>query len=157
MNTPDQEKDFTLIKDRSNEQNNRNTNRWNKAVGWFGVKPVRQQKAGLSPSRVLAAFGFQASGEIRDEYIGRWEAVVNDSSDYTLPAGWSMTGDTGTATYVITHNLNNDNYLLFVSPDQISPRIIGIEYALNTVTVAFENDSGTKFVTPARFLLINIV
>jgi len=143
-----------LIRDRSNEQNTVNTFRLNKPIGFFGVKPVRRQPAGTSADRVLNKFGLLSDGEVKDQYFGTWTLTGAGS---TLPDGWAISwSSSAQGDYTLTHNLNNLNYHMFITPQGGSPKLYTVTKSLNTVLVKFENDTGSPSGTSASFLLINI-
>lgn len=119
-----------------------NKYQFDRPVGFFNTEPKPQALNTTSDTQVLVDFGLRADGNKKVNYEGSVQAVVNDSSDYTVPTGWSVVQTGSTGVYTITHNLGSTDYKIFAMSTNGNPRIVGVTKSSNTVVVSFEDDNG---------------
>lgn len=112
----------------TNETNNRNTFRFNKAIGFFGKKPVRQQ-TDMPGDQALKNYGLIGAGVAH--YAGRVTSA--GASTALFPSGWSVVKNSS-GDYTVTHNLNDSTYGL-----QLTLNVAGSAGIIYSVT----NDANT--------------
>lgn len=130
---------------------------FNDAIGFFFANPKTQRPVGTQPAQALEEYGLVAKGEKQVFYLVKWQGNISNSSDYTAPDGWTVSGSTGD--YTVTHNLGDQNYFAFAQPTASgSSEKMSVVYDITNTTfkVRSASDDGNVFSTPNHLLVIHL-